>query len=327
MDLSVLFLGTAGSMPTVQRAPASLLIRRGGDRLLVDCGEGTQRQLLRSIGLPDIEHVFLTHFHADHFLGLPGMMKTFALRGRTAPLNVYGPRGLKSLMSDLKRIYGKLSYEVRLRELGPSDAVELGDYRMGAYSVVHRTEAVGYALVEDDRPGRFDPDRALSLGVPPGPAFGRLQRGETVEIGGRIVEPGEVMGEARPGRTVVFSGDSEPCEATAAVAAGAELLVHDGTFADEEIERARQTGHSTARQAAQLARAAGVSLLALTHLSSRYFTPLIEKEARAAFEQSVVPRDFDVIEVPFRERGEPTLVRWRDYRERSTAESVLDPQP
>jgi ribonuclease Z len=327
MDLSVLFLGTAGSMPTVQRAPASLLIRRGGDRLLVDCGEGTQRQLLRSIGLPDIEHVFLTHFHADHFLGLPGMMKTFALRGRTAPLHVYGPRGLKSLMSDLRRIYGKLSYDVRLRELSPSEAVELGDFRMGAYSVVHRTEAVGYALVEDDRPGRFDPDRALSLGVPPGPAFGRLQRGEAVETGGRIVEPGDVMGEARPGRTVVFSGDSEPCEATAAVAAGAELLVHDGTFADEESERARETGHSTARQAAELARAAGVSLLALTHLSSRYFTPLIEKEARAVFEQSVVPRDFDVIEVPFRERGEPTLVRWRDYRERNTAESVLDRQP
>src|SRR6266540_2476760 len=156
MDLSVLFLGTAGSMPTVQRAPASLLIRRGGDRLLVDCGEGTQRQLLRSVGLPDIEHVFLTHFHADHFLGLPGMMKTFGLRGRTVPLNVYGPRGLRALMSDLKRIYGRLGYEVWLRELGPSEVVELGDYRVGAYAVVHRTEALGYALVEDARPGRFD---------------------------------------------------------------------------------------------------------------------------------------------------------------------------
>jgi ribonuclease Z len=322
MDLSVLFLGTAGSMPTVQRAPASLLIRRGGDRLLIDCGEGTQRQLLRSIGLPDIEHVFLTHFHADHFLGLPGMMKTFALRGRTVPLNVYGPRGLKALMADLRRIYGKLSYPVNLRELAPSETVELGDFRVGAYAVVHRTEAVGYALVEDDRPGRFDPDRALGLGVPSGPAFGRLQRGEAVEAGGRVVEPGEVMGEARPGRTVVFSGDSEPCDTTAAVAAGAELLVHDGTFADEELERARQTGHSTARQAAELAREAGVSLLALTHLSSRYFAPLIEKEARACFEQTVVPRDFDVIEVPLRERGEPALVRWRDYRERAAAERL-----
>jgi ribonuclease Z len=317
MDLSVLFLGTAGSMPTVQRAPASLLVRRGGDRLLVDCGEGTQRQLLRSVGLPDIEHIFLTHFHADHFLGLPGMLKTFTLRGRTAPLNIYGPRGLKALMSDLKRIYGKLSYEVRQRELGPSEAVELGDYRVGAYAAVHRTEALGFALVEDDRPGRFDTGRARDLGVPAGPEFGRLQRGEAVEADGRVVEPGDVMGEPRPGRRLVFTGDSEPCEATAAVAERAELLVHDGTFAEDEVERARQTGHSTARQAAELARGAGVSLLALTHLSSRYFAPLIEKEAQAVFERSVVPRDFDVIEVPYRERGEPQLVKWRDYRERT----------
>jgi ribonuclease Z len=319
MDVSVLFLGTSGSMPTVQRAPASLLIRRGGDRLLLDCGEGTQRQLLRSVGLPDIEHVFLTHFHADHFLGLPGMMKTFTLRGRTAPLNVYGPRGLAALMSDLKRIYGKLSYEVRLHELGPSDAVELDGYRIGAYAVVHRTEAVGYALVEDHRPGRFDPGLAEDLGVPAGPAFGRLQRGEPVDAGGRLVEPREVMGEPRPGRKLVFTGDTEPCEATAAVAQGAELLVHDGTFAKEERERARETGHSTAGEAAGLAREAGVSLLALTHLSSRYFAPIIEKEAREVFEQTVVPKDFDVIEIPYRERGEPQLVKWRDYRERTLA--------
>src|SRR5688500_15969512 len=171
MDLSVLFLGTAGSMPTVQRAPTSVLIRRGGDRLLIDCGEGTQRQLLRSVGLPDVEHVFLTHFHADHFLGLPGMMKTFALRGRSAPLTIHGPRGLRALMSDLRRIYGKLTYEVRLVELASNEAVELDGYRMGAYAVAHRTEALGYALVEHDRPGRFDPVRASGLGVEPGPQF------------------------------------------------------------------------------------------------------------------------------------------------------------
>src|SRR5438046_1781207 len=165
MDLSVLFLGTAGSMPTVQRSPASLLIRRGGDRILIDCGEGSQRQLLRSVGLPDIEHVFLTHFHADHFLGLPGMLKTFALRGRAVPLNVYGPRGLKALMSDLRRIYGKLSYELNVRELAAAEAVAFGGCTMGAFAVVHRTEALGYALVEEDRPGRFVPERARALGV------------------------------------------------------------------------------------------------------------------------------------------------------------------
>jgi ribonuclease Z len=312
MELSVLFLGTAGSMPTVQRAPASLLIRRGGDRVLIDCGEGSQRQLLRSVGLPDLEHIFITHYHADHFLGLPGMLKTFTLRSREVPLTIYGPRGLRSLMADLRRIYGRLSYEVRAVELGSGDSIELGDCRVGAYSVVHRTEAVGYALVEDDRPGRFDTERARALGVPPGPLFGRLQRGEPVEVDGKSVSPEDVMGERRPGRKLVFSGDSEPCEATSAVAQGAELLVHDGTFAHEELIRARQTGHSTARGAAELARDAGVALLALTHLSSRYFGRMIEKEGRSVFAPTVVPRDFDVVEVPYRERGLPELVRPRD---------------
>jgi ribonuclease Z len=317
MDLSVLFLGTAGSMPTVQRAPTSLLIRRGGDRLLIDCGEGTQRQLLRSVGLPDIEHVFLTHFHADHFLGLPGMMKTFALRGRSTPLTIYGPRGLKALMNDLRRIYGKLSYEVRLAELAPSEAVELDGYRVGAYAVQHRTEALGYALVEDERPGRFDPARAAELGVEPGPQFGLLQRGQPVDAGGRMVSPGDVMGEARGGRKLVFTGDTEPCASTVAIAHRAELLVHEATFAEEESDRARQTGHSTARQAAEIAREAEVSMLALTHLSSRYFAPVIEKEARPVFESIVVPRDFDVIDVPYPERGRPIAMSLREHRERT----------
>ena len=173
MDLSVLFLGTAGSMPTVQRAPSGLLIRRGGDRILIDCGEGTQRQLLRSVGLPDIEHVFMTHYHADHFLGLPGMMKTFALRGREVPLTVYGPAGLKGLMSDLRRIYGKLSYQLELVELGAGEAVELDGYRIGAFAVAHTTEAVGYALVEEPRPGASTPRRPRRSECRTGPLFGR----------------------------------------------------------------------------------------------------------------------------------------------------------
>jgi ribonuclease Z len=327
MDLSVLFLGTAGSMPTVQRAPASLLVRRGGDRILIDCGEGSQRQLLRSIGLPDIEHVFLTHFHADHFLGLPGMLKTFALRGRTVPINIYGPRGLKGLMSDLRRIYGKLGYRLNMVELAPSDAVELSGYRIGAFPVAHRVEALGYALVEEDRPGRFDAARARELGVPEGPLFGELQRGASVEADGRMVEPADVMGDARPGRKLVFTGDTEPCDTTVAVSKDAELLVHDGTFSREEAERARETGHSTAPGAAAVAREAGVSLLALTHLSSRYFGPVIEKEAREVFERTVVPRDFDLVEVPYRERGEPALIKWKDARARVAAAPTPVRQP
>jgi ribonuclease Z len=302
-----------------------VLVRRGGDRILIDCGEGTQRQLLRSVGLPDVERIFLTHYHADHFLGLPGMLKTFTLRGREVPLTIYGPPGLRGLMSDLRRVYGRLTYEVSLQELRPSDAVDMEGWRIGAYGVVHRLEALGYALVEDERPGRFDPELAQRLGVPAGPEFGRLQRGEDVQVDGNRVAPGDVMGEARPGRTLVFTGDTEPCAATVAVAQGADLLVHDGTFADEELERARKTGHSTARQAAGVAEQAGVSLLALTHLSSRYFAPTIEKEARAVFERTVVPRDFDLIEVPYRERGEAHLVRWKEWRERNS--EVVEPLP
>jgi ribonuclease Z len=320
MDLSVMFLGTAGSMPTVQRAPASVLIRRGGDRLLIDCGEGTQRQLLRSVGLPDLEHIFLTHYHADHFLGLPGMLKTFTLRGRTKPLTVYGPRGLQGLMSDLRRVYGRLSYEVLIVELAPGGAVELGDYKVGAYSVVHGTEAIGYALVEEDRPGRLDAARAGELGVPAGPMLGALQRGEAIEVNGKRISPDEVVGEPRPGRKVVVSGDSEPCESTRLVAQGAELLVHDGTFSHEEVERARKTGHSTVLEAAELAREAGVRLLALTHLSSRYVASVLEKEARTVFANTVLPRDFDTIEVPYPERGEPELVRSKERRSRQPAE-------
>ena len=326
MDLSVLFLGTAGSVPTVQRAPASILVRRGGERVLVDCGEGTQRQLLRSVGLPDVEQIFLTHYHADHFLGLPGMLKTFGMRGREVPLTIYGPPGLRSLMSDLRRVYGRLTYDVRLHELRPTDTVEMDGWRIGAYAAVHRLEALGYALVEDERPGRFDPALAQQLGVEPGPQFGRLQRGEAVDANGATVHPRDVMGESRPGRILVFTGDTEPCDATVAVAHGADLLVHDGTFADEEVERARKTGHSTARQAAEVAERAGVSLLALTHLSSRYFAPTIEKEAQSVFERTVVPRDFDVIEVPYRERGEPELVRWKEWRERNREPGEPVPQ-
>jgi ribonuclease Z len=328
VDLDIVFLGTAASMPTAQRAPASLLVRRGSERLLFDCGEGTQRQLQRSaIGLPDLQEIFLTHFHADHFLGLPGMLKTFALRGRTVPINVYGPRGLNGLMSDLRRIYGKLGYELRTVELAPSDAVEMSGYRIGAFAVAHRVEALGYALVEEDRPGRFDPARARALGVPEGPLFGELQRGASVAADGRAVEPADVMGDPRPGRKLVFTGDTEPCETTVAVSEGAELLVHDGTFAGEEADRARETGHSTASGAAAVAREAGVSLLALTHLSSRYFGPVIEKEAREVFERTVVPRDFDLVDVPYRERGEPALIKWKNARVRLTAGATAVNQP
>jgi ribonuclease Z len=311
VDLDVVFLGTSASVPSARRNTAGLLVRRGGERLLVDCGEGTQRQLLRSsVGLVDLAEVFLTHFHADHFLGLPGMLKTFALRGRDLPLTVYGPPGLRDLFGSLRRIFGKLSYELELVELRAGDVLDRDGYRMAAFPVAHGVSALGYALVEEPRPGRFDVGTAATLGVPVGPERGVLQRGESVTLAdGRVVTPDAVLGPARAGRKVVLTGDTAPTEMVREIARGADLLVHEASFCADEAERAEETSHSTARGAAELARDADVRLLALTHISPRYFGREVAEEARAVFPETVVPRDFDIIEVRFEERGGARLVK------------------
>lgn len=311
MDLDVLFLGTAGAVPTAQRAPAGYLVRRGGERILVDCGEGTQRQMLRSsAGLADIDLALITHFHADHVLGLPGLLKTLSLRARDLPLTIYGPAGLRALMGSLDRVIGRLSFALTLEELGPGDSVQREGYRVEPFVTDHHVASLGYALCEEIRPGRFDMETATALGVPFGPLCGALQRGETVTLaGGAVVTPQQVVGPARPGRRLVFSGDTRPCDGTREAAAAADLLIHEATFLDEERERARETGHSTAAEAAQLAADAQVSMLALTHLSTRYSGGQIRREARTWFPQTVVPRDFDAIELPLVERGGPRLLR------------------
>ena len=305
MDLDVLFLGTAGSSPSPRRGLPATLVRRGGDRLLFDCGEGTQRQLMRSVGLIELEELFITHFHADHVLGLPGMLKTFALRGRERALTVYGPPGLRRVYALLEPVIGRLGFRVELLELAANDELEREGYRIAAFDVDHGGPGLGYALVEDPRPGQFDPERARSLGVTPGPDFGRLQSGE--EVNG--VRPDHVMGETRRGRKVVLTGDTAPCDMTRLVAWEADLLVHEATFMEEDAERAAETRHSTAAQAAELAAAAGVQMLALTHISPRYAGGQVREEARAAFENVIVPRDFDRVEIPLPERGEPVQIR------------------
>ena len=311
MDLDVVFLGTSGSMPTAKRALSATLVRRGGDRLLFDCAEGTQRQLLRSdVGLVELEEIYLTHFHADHYLGLPGMLKTYSLRGRELPLRIYGPRGLRELMSTLRRVFGRLSYPIEAVELEPGAALERTGYRVEGFRVEHGVTALGYAIVEDKRPGRFDVDTAAALGVPDGPERGRLQRGESVTLAdGREVKPDQVLGPARAGRKLVLTGDTGPAAAVVDASAHADVLVHEATFLADERERARETAHSTAGEAALVAREAGVRLLALTHVSTRYFGHQVVEEARELFPATVVPRDFDVIEIPFPERGSPELVR------------------
>ena len=311
MDLDVVFIGTAGSAPTARRGLPSTLLRRGGDRLLFDCGEGTQRQLLRSIGLLDLAEIFITHFHADHFLGLPGMLKTFALRGRDeTPLTVYGPRGVRELFKQLRPFVGRLPYPLTLVELEAGERLERGDYTIEGFPVEHGSDALGYAIAEEGRPGRFDVTAADELGVPDGPARGRLQAGEEVTVAsGRTVTPAEVLGEPRPGRKLVLTGDTAPSPVVVQAAHGADLLVHEASFLAEEAERARETMHSTAAEAAEVARLAQVRLLALTHVSPRYFGPELADEARDVFPDTVVPRDFDLIEVPFPERAAPRLVK------------------
>ena len=329
MDLDLVFLGTSGSVPTAQRAPSALLLRRGGERLLFDCGEGTQRQLLRSsVGLPELPEVFVSHFHADHYLGLPGMLKTFALRGRELPLTVYGPRGLKDLFSTLRRVFGRLPYALELVELRPGDVLERGEYNLVTFPVAHALESLGFALVEHPRPGRFDVAAADGLGVPSGPERGLLQAGESVQLpDGRVVTPDEVLGPPRPGRRVVLSGDTAYSPLVLEAARRAEVLVHEATFLDEERERAAETAHATAVEAAELARDAEVGLLALTHLSNRYFGPEVAREARTIFPDTVVPKDFDVIDVPFPERAAPRLVKAgaKQRREERTPEAEVVP--
>lgn len=308
MDLSLFFAGTGGSVPTARRGLPAILLRRGGERILLDCGEGTQRQLVRSVGLADLDDVFLTHFHADHWLGLPGLLKTFDLRDRSRPLTVHGPRGLRGLMDLVARAAGRTRYELFVDELEPGDVVERDGYEIAPFAVDHRDRAVGYEIREPDRPGRFDAEAAARLGVEPGPAFGRLAAGHAVGD----VRPEQVVGPARPGRLVVLSGDTAPCDAVEGAARGADLLVHEATFTHEEAERAHETRHSTATQAAALAARAEVGMLALVHVSTRHTGREIRDEARETFPATVVPRDFDSIEVPFPDHGPPRLERWEE---------------
>jgi ribonuclease Z len=311
VDLFVTLVGTPAPFPTAARGMSATLVARGGERWLVDCGEGTQRQLLRSgLGLVDLDLVLVTHLHADHFLGLPGLLKTFGLRGRERPLGLVGPRGLAQLMAALRPVVGRVPFPLELEEIDerrPGVAWRSRGCRIEAFRTRHSVPSLGYALREDQRPGAFDVAAARALGVPEGPLFGRLQRGEEVTVAGRVVRPEQVMGPPRSGRAVVITGDTDPCGTTLDAARGAAVLVHEATFLDADRERARETRHTTAREAAVMAREADVGLLVLTHLSSRCSPRELREEAEREFPRVLVPRDFDQVEVPFPERGRPIV--------------------
>ena len=326
MDLDVIFLGTAGSVPTASRITSATLIRRGGERILVDCGEGAQRRLMQSAaGLADIELILLTHAHTDHYLGLPGLLKTFDLRERTAPLALYGPPGTRALVASLAPIIGRLSFPFVVVDLGAGEEVACDGYRLTSVPTVHRGPSCGWSLVEDDRPGRFDVDEARRRGVPEGPLFGRLQRGEDVELAdGTVVRAAEIVGEDRSGRRIVVSGDTRPCDGVLAASIGADLLIHEATFLVDEWDRARETRHSTAQEAAELAAEAGVAMLVLTHLSTRYAPRAVKDEARAFFANAHVsarPR-LGRAALPRARRTAYRPWRWRTARRRGGSDAM-----
>jgi ribonuclease Z len=301
--LSLTFLGTGAAIPTLDRNVSALALQREGETLLFDCGEGTQRQMMRYGAGFTLREVFFTHYHSDHILGLTGLIRTMGLLDRTTPMTLYGPRGAAKVLGGLLAVgIERTRFPVEIVEVRPGDLVSHGEYDIAVFPTDHRADTVGYALVERDRLGRFDPDRARELGVPEGPLWRRLHHGETVELpDGRRVGPAELVGPTRPGRTVVISGDTRPAPGLVEAATGADLLVHEATFGDEEAVRARETGHSTASQAARAAGEAGVRRLVLTHISARYTreAPELLAEAQAIFPDTAIARDGLVVDVPF----------------------------
>jgi ribonuclease Z len=305
MSLSLVLLGTSASRPTIERNVSSIALVREGETMLFDCGEGTQRQMMRygvSFALSDI---FFTHFHADHVIGVIGLMRTMALQGRTDPLRLWGPDGAGRHLKRAEQFgVDRVTFPVEIKELDVGERLKRSEYSIVPFAVEHGPgPAFGYALVEEDRKGRFDPEHARQLGIPEGPLWGRIHRGESVTLpDGRVVQPSELVGPRRPGRTVVITGDTRPCDGTTEAARDADILVHEATFGDEEAERAVETGHSTAREAAVLARRAGCRRLLLTHFSARYSRDAaeLETQARTEFPDVTVGKDGMVIEVPYR---------------------------
>lgn len=305
MTLRVTYLGTAGAVPTVQRNTASVFVNRDGDYLLFDVGEGTQRQMMRYGTGFGVSTVFLTHLHGDHVLGLPGLIQTWGFNDRERPLTVVTPTGTREqVWAFLEALDTEPDFPVSVEEVSPGDVAFQGeDYRIEAMTADHDAPAVGYVLAEEERKGRFDRERAEELGVPVGPKFSRLHEGEPVELeDGTVVEPDEVVGPPRPGRTIVYTGDTRPQDATVDAARGADLLIHDATFASEDADRARETAHSTAREAGEVAARADVDRLALVHISSRYAAnpTALAEEAGTVFDGVVtVPDDGQEQSIPY----------------------------
>jgi ribonuclease Z len=301
--LSVTFLGTSAARPTVERNVSGLAIHREGETLLFECGEGTQRQMMRFGVSFALSEIFFTHFHADHFLGVIGLIRTLGLQGRPEPLLLYGPRGAKKVLGEAMKLgVERVPFPVEITELRPGESIKKDGYEIHAFATEHGGGSIGYALKEHERRGRFDVDKAKAMGIPEGPLWGKLSKGETVGLpDGRTVGPEGLVGPARPGRLVAFTGDTRPCASVVDAVQGADLLIHEATFGEEEKDRAKETGHSTAKEAAQVALAAQAKRLVLCHLSARYSVTADElvTEAKEVFPAVTVARDGQEIDVPF----------------------------
>ena len=302
--MQILFLGTSGSWPTPKRNVSAVAVKRGPEVLLFDCGEGTQRQFMQSpMSYMQVSRIFITHFHGDHFLGIPGLVQSMTMNDRKAPLEMYGPRGMRELVRQLLALgYFTPGFDVPVREMSGGDSVDCGEYAVRALAAEHTVPALTFALEEKERAGRFDRERALALGLPEGPLWGRLQEGRTVSVGAKTFTPDLVLGPPRRGRKVVYTGDTMPSKALVDFARGADVLIHDATAETSLEEKANRYGHSTARQAAQVAKDAGVRTLVLTHYSPRYedLAPILA-DAKAVFENAVAAEDFFQLEVPYSE--------------------------
>ena len=300
-QLSIIFLGTGGSWPTVKRNVSSVAVKRGGKILLFDCGEGTQRQFQKSsLSYMQISKIFITHFHGDHFLGLPGLIQTMQLNDREKPLHIYGPQGMDKLATQLLSLgYFKPSYRIISHEVNDGDALDFDGYTIHVLEVRHNVPARAYCIEEDKRPGKFNKPKALELGIPKGPMFSRLQRGRSITLNnGKKITPEMVLGPSRKGRKIVISGDTIPYDKLIDFSKGADILIHDGTFDSELEDIARDYGHTTAFQAAEIAKKAKVERLFLTHISPRYLDyRVIENDARKVFKNSFVSKDFQEVEV------------------------------
>ena len=303
--LNITFLGTAGSLPTPNRNPSAVLLNREGELMLFDCGEGTQRQMMRArTGMMRLNYIFLTHLHADHILGIPGLLETMAFQGRKEPLVIAGPVRTIGLVERFEEIgYYSRRYEVRAMELEPGDIIKMDGCQVEALETNPSVPSLGYCFSEDERPGRFNRDAAVALGILPGPLFGKLQRGQSIDLGGRTILSSEVMGPPRPGRKVVYTGDTRPCRSIEVASKNADLLIHDCSLSDDMIDWAMDTKHSTAGEAAKLASRAKVKKLVLTHISSRYSedASLLLAEAKKSFEETIIAEDLMKIDVRLRD--------------------------